>query len=760
MKSCVLTFGLTLAACNILFSQTFYAPGALQDIKITFFQSNWDAQLDSLKAAANDQGFLLAKSIEINGEVFDSIGVKYKGNSSYSPNDAKSPLNIELDYVIKGQDYHGIQDIKLSNGFSDPTFVREALSYEILRQYMDAPLANHAKVSMNGVYWGVYTNVEGVNKAFTRDHFFTDGKNPFFKCNPADIGGPGTGGNYPDLVYSSADSNFYYNKYDLRSDYGWAQLLALMDTLKNHPASVDQVLDVDRALWMLAFNDICVNLDSYTGAFAQNYYLYYDENGRWLPVVWDLNMSFGGFPLLSGGGGGGALSITQMKQMDPLVQSGNASRPLIQKLLANPTYRRMYLAHARTILQENFADDSYKTRALELQAVIDAAVQTDTKKFYTYANFTANINTAVTGNGGGGFGNIPGLTDLMTGRQTYLNNNATFSATAPAISNVVASSTNAIQVTAQVQNGFSVILAYRFDTAAIFQKTGMYDDGEHQDGGAADGVFGGAFPALGTQAQYYVYAENAAAGRFSPERAEHEFYSVTAYPPLPGTGEVVINEFLTNNTAGAVDEVGQLEDWLELYNNSDAPQNLSGLFLTDDVTKPNKWPFPANVLLPAHSFLIVWLDEDPLQGPYHANFKLSNNGEFLMLSNGAGIVLDSLSFGQQQPDISFGRYPNGTGPFMPMPVTFNAPNSLVSGTRELENQAVVQIFPNPVTNMLTVRSSVPLHLVQVLNALGQPVLETDARGLTSLQLDFHTLPKGLYILKTDLTRPCLILHAD
>ncbi len=353
MKKRFLPFLLSLASVAATSAQSLYDPNILQDIKITFFQSNWDAVLDSLKNIDNGN-YLLAKSVEINGQLFDSVGVKYKGNSSYSPNNNKNPLHIELDFVRPDQNYQGVKDIKLSNGFADPTFIREPLSYEILRQYTDAPLANHAKVFINGAYWGLYGNVESINKRFVRNHFKTDGNNPFFKCNPEDFGGPGTGGNYPDLVYSSADSSFYYNKYDIQSDAGWKELLMLMDTLKNHPNSAHTILDVDRALWMLAFNTLLVNLDSYTGAFGQNYYLYHDRNDRWLTMSWDLNMSFGGFPLLNSGGGG-MLSITQMKNLDPLTQSTNSNRPLIKQLLANPTYKRMYIAHMRTMLKENFA---------------------------------------------------------------------------------------------------------------------------------------------------------------------------------------------------------------------------------------------------------------------------------------------------------------------------------------------------------------------------------------------------------------------
>lgn len=739
MKKLPLAFLLLLAGFTRSSAQSLYDPNVLQEIKITFYQSNWDHLLDSLKDIDNGD-YLLAPSVEINGQVFDSVGVKYKGNSSYSTNNSKNPLHIELDFVRKSQNYQGVEDIKLSNGFADPTFIREPLSYEILRQYTDAPLANHAKLWINGEYWGLYGNVESINKRFLRNHFKTDGNNPFFKCNPEDFGGPGTGGNYPDLVYSSADSSFYYNKYDIQSEYGWQELLMLMDTLKNHPNSAHKILDVDRAIWMLAFNTLMVNLDSYTGAFGQNYYLYHDRNDRWLTMSWDLNMSFGGFPLLTTSGG--PLSIAQMKQLDPLTQLTNSNRPLIKQLLANPTYRRMYIAHMRTMLQENFADESYKTRALELQAVIDAAVQADTRKFYTYSSFLNNITVAVNG----GFGSVPGVTDLMNARRDFLNANANFTAVPPTISNISATLGSVVQVKATVQNANNVLLAWRADSADVFQKVTMYDDGQHNDGTAGDGVYGGDFPQDDARMQYYVYAENDNAGMFSPQRAEHEFYIAT--PLLPAPGDVVINELLASNINGEVDEAGEQEDWLELYNNTASPFTLTGFYLTDNPSNRKKWAFPAGVSIPGHGFLTVWLDDDGLQGPFHANFKLSAaGGEQIMLSDGGANVLDSISFGQQLPDVSFGRYPNGTGNFTSMPTTYNTFNVLTIGTHEPGAAHPIVVFPNPVPDVLTLRSELALPQIRVVNALGQVVAMLEAGGATEAKLSVRHWANGVYSLQ-------------
>ena len=452
MKSLLTLFWLVWIFQQTVNAQSFYDINAIQDIRITFFQNNWDDLLDSLKKTP-DEPYLLAKSVEINGEVFDSVGVKYKGYSSYDTSNLKNPLHIELDYVRKGQNYQGIKDIKLANGYSDPTFVRETMSYEILRKYMAAPLANYAKVWANGEYRGLYTNVESINKRFLRKHFHTDGNNPFFKCNPTDV--VGTNG-HSDLKYESPDSADYFMRYEIKSDNGWAELLTLMDTLTNYPWKVRNVLDVDRALWMLVFNNVFVNLDSYTGAFAQNYYLYEDKNDRWLPIVWDLNMSFGSFPLLNGST---LLTIPQMKQLDPLAKADGDFRPLIKSLLEDPLYKRMYLAHMRTMLQENFSSSAYKTRALQLQALIDDAVQSDDYKFYSYDNFLKNIDETVSAPGG--FGDVPGIADLMNNRYNYLINNPNLSASPPVISNVQDFQDDEIAVLAKVQNATSVIHNYR-----------------------------------------------------------------------------------------------------------------------------------------------------------------------------------------------------------------------------------------------------------------------------------------------------------
>ncbi|RKU06738.1 hypothetical protein C6501_18400 [Candidatus Poribacteria bacterium] len=139
---------------------------------------------------------------------------------------------------------------------------------------------------------------------------------------------------------------------------------------------------------------------------------------------------------------------------------------------------------------------------------------------------------------------------------------------------------------------------------------------------------------------------------------------------------VVINELMADNDNIIADPQGNYDDWLELHNRTDMPLPLTGLYLSDKEDNPTKWAFPENTEIPANGYLIVWLDEDhddenATEG-LHANFKLSKNGETVMLVDTdarGNQILDSITFEEQETDVSFGRIPNGTGDFQVVAAT-------------------------------------------------------------------------------------------
>ena len=136
---------------------------------------------------------------------------------------------------------------------------------------------------------------------------------------------------------------------------------------------------------------------------------------------------------------------------------------------------------------------------------------------------------------------------------------------------------------------------------------------------------------------------------------------------------VVINELMADNDNTIADPQGDYDDWLELHNITDHAVMLTGMYLSDKEDEPTKWIFPENTEIPANGYLVVWLDEDE-EDPegLHANFKLSKNGETVMLVDTdarGNQVLDMITFGEQGQDVAFGRLPDGTGNFQVVQAT-------------------------------------------------------------------------------------------
>lgn len=740
-------------------AQDFYAIDAIQEIRIYFSQPNWDYLLDSLNAADEDAR-LIAPLLIINGVAFDSVGVKYKGNSSYNPNRPKNPFSIDLNEVID-QDYQGHTLIKLSNGFKDPSFLREALGYEIANQYMAAPKANYARVYVNDNYHGLYTNVESVKSKFLSERFYSS-DNALFKCDPTmgaanPPGCPQPMGGGATFTYHGADSTCYMRFYEIESDYGWNELVDAANVLNNTPINTHLAFDVDRILWMLAFNNILVNLDSYSGS-GHNYYAYKDDNGRFCPILWDLNETFGSFS--NAGLPGPGLNLAQMQQLDPVLHINNPNRPFIQKILANPKYRKSYIAHMRTILAENFVNNNYQTRGQSLQALINTAVQEDVNKLYSYANFQSNLlNNVVSGNS-----TIPGIATLMEARETFLLSHPEWQHIPPAIANVNPGTTtavigNSVQITATVSNATLVRLRYRFTRAGIFVEAPMFDDGAHGDGAAGDGVYGASLtPGIAGKTDYYIYAENNTAAMFSPQRAEHEFYTLTVTSGMGiAAGAVVINEFLAANDQGVTDPAGQYEDWIELYNTTSEDISLEGVFLSDDATNPDKWAFPA-ATIPAGGFLLLWADEDQNQEGLHTNFKLSKSGEEILLSNTDGSIIDEVVFGAQETDVSWGRCPDGTGAFTAMTPTPGSANldCTTAVAEPGEGRISLRVFPNPLAEGQSLTLAIQSPAVQegylsFVNGLGVELYAQRLllhAGMQEIGLDvLKNLPRGLYWMR-------------
>ncbi|MHC4500077.1 MAG: CotH kinase family protein, partial [Planctomycetota bacterium] len=137
---------------------------------------------------------------------------------------------------------------------------------------------------------------------------------------------------------------------------------------------------------------------------------------------------------------------------------------------------------------------------------------------------------------------------------------------------------------------------------------------------------------------------------------------------LEGSMSLVINEVLADNDSKGTDPYDDHhDDWIEIHNYGLFPIDIGGMWMADS---SNIWPIPTNApsetTIDPNSYVLIWADEEPWQGPLHVNFKLSKNGDTVKLygvEGPFGTPIDSITFDDddQDTDKSYGRYPNATG---------------------------------------------------------------------------------------------------
>ena len=213
--------------------------------------------------------------------------------------------------------------------------------------------------------------------------------------------------------------------------------------------------------------------------------------------------------------------------------------------------------------------------------------------------------------------------------------------------------------------------------------------------------------------------------------------------PSPKTAntraKLYINEVMSRNRSTIVDESGDYDDWIELYNPSDSTVNLGGMFLSDDLNDPQKWQIPA-VTIAKGGFLLIWADQDENDGQLHANLNLNSDAEavglFELDENGIRTI-DAIQFFRMETDVSYGRRPDGGPNFE----SFMTPTPGESNLSNSETRAgpitLRQNYPNPhVTDTIIPYSlSTAAHLVLTIY---------NVRGRILQQIDFGIKEPGSY----------------
>ena len=527
-----------LLCASLCLSQTIYNPQDLYDnpggifdedslrlIDLEFYNLDYHNYL--VNSWYYDPGERIPAKLTLNGTVYDSVGVRYKGNSTFClPNDnynPKVPYNIDMNYFIAGQQLLGYNKIKLANAWMDPTFVKQIIASNIYRKYLPSGESNLVKLNVQGNYLGLYVNDESINKQFLKKHF-DEKSGPLFKCDNIErfcdtANAPSA--EPPSLIYLGEDSSLYQNSYDMKSDNGWNELVNFIRTLHYNFSEIDSVLNVDRALWAFAVNQVLLNLDCYNTYYIHNYYLYQTEDGLFQMIPWDLDNSFSGAIM-----GWSFWNQSDIYDYDPYHYGNPSQRPLAEKLLTDVLYRKQYTAHIRTILSEALDTSMIRGQIGHLQSLAYNAANNDSWKAFSMSQYSDNVESAIWT--GWGFG---GIMSTIYERKQYLLSHPEISLAPPLISNV---SINNNVVEANVSNANTVdLMITTSQYNSKFQSFSMNDIGVNGDLISNDGIFSAQIPFDGnTNVKFYIRSQNNEAMMLSPERAEYEFYEYSTISGL------------------------------------------------------------------------------------------------------------------------------------------------------------------------------------------------------------------------------------
>ena len=390
------------------------------NIELDFPQSDFWSQLEDNYTNMDVNGSIYIPAnltlTDVTGTyTFDSVGVRLKGNSSYGhPGDKKS-FKIDFNKYISGQNYDGIKKLNFSNGFKDPTFMREKIFFDISREHgVPCPRANFSTVTYNGEPWGFYTMVEQIDDQFLDWRMLDDNGN-LFKAGSNFGGGDGEAS----LEYLGNAQSAYESSYELKSNENandWSDLIEFIDFINNTSDSefetnLGSQMDLGPFLSSAALDNLFGNLDSYTQS-ARNYYIYHNIGmGKWQWIKWDGNEAFGTYGFMGG---------LSPSNLDIYYYAFN--RPLLERVFAIQSLKDQYTSEVCLLLSTVFQPDYLNPIIDEMKELIKEDVYADNNKMFSNSDFDTNIETNLSGGGGGPGpgGSIEGLKSFIQERYNYL----------------------------------------------------------------------------------------------------------------------------------------------------------------------------------------------------------------------------------------------------------------------------------------------------------------------------------------------------
>ena len=527
-----------------------YDPAVVRTIFLEFPTADWFEELADFYRTDVE----VPATMRVDGVEYRDVGAGFRGNSSYfGVQGKKKSFSLSVDAVDSKQKLYGFGELNLLNCNDDPSYLREAIHAFVARQFTPALQANIVQLVVNGENWGLYANVQQFDKTFLDGEYGTK-KGVRWKVPANPRGGAG-------LAWQGEEREAYERSYELKGKVedeagAWQRLIELCRVLNTTPIEdlervVPGVLDIDAALWFLAIDAALLDGDGYQSR-ASDFLLWEGPDHRFRPLPYDSNEILGAGmrgmrggpggqagppeqggpgrrggngdappggrdvgPLEDGsappgserrgqrggrGGGPGGMMGAPSPTSSPLALADQQARPL-GRLLLVPRWRAAYLAHLRAISTQALEWEILGEFATSLHTKIDAMAKQDDKALASYTAFGKSLQS---------------LQRTAMARHQTLQEHACMQGPWPELSDLraevgrhgerdaklaVCVRSNDASKVANVW--LHVSTAKRGPFAAVV----LHDDGQHGDGAADDGVFGGSSEPFAQNEAVHYYIE-------------------------------------------------------------------------------------------------------------------------------------------------------------------------------------------------------------------------------------------------------------
>ncbi len=674
-------------------------------------------------APQGDQVFSMNAGLQIFGGA--SRGAAQKSFAVFSRSEyGDGPIEYSL---LPGRETAVYNSFILRNSANDwyrswrGTMFRDALMHNIVENQMDLDYQSYqpASIYLNGEYWGILNIRDKHNEDYCEIHYGIDHDSVDIIKNNDVISG----------------NNTLYNE--------------MINFLENHDLSVQEnyesaasMIDIDEYINYMITEIYCCNIDWP----ANNHRLWRSEQdgGRWRWMLYDLDFGFNGFQW--GPPSSNLFTIALNPDIDDYVRTGLKApwaTIVFRKLTQNELFRKKFISAFITQVYTTYDPD----RVVHIVDSLSANLVTEMPRHIARWAASGSIFNMQEWQQ-----NIDGMRDFATERPYY--------------------ALKQLQETFGLQSGSKVnveIISEEGGKISLNKTPVSVSDfnAQYFTGLPLELVL---TPASGYKFTEWVI-EDPAEQEGQPLITRDNPLEITLEGDIRITARLEredeipllkINEIMAGNSTGIVDEKGNHDDWIEIYNAGTKSVDLGGLFMTDTLGKPAKWKIPSTApgttTVDPGGFILLWADDEPDEGVLHLGFKLDKSGEQVGLFKQIGeemAVIDTLSFPALATDVSLARYPDGTGPWIVFDeATPGSGNFYVGEENFFANAMNPVIYPNPTTGYIRIGGIGNHELnyddiieLTVLNASGRIIKYHKFTSVGEVEMDLSGQASGLYLVK-------------